>query len=49
MKAYLKSGKESAEVYFNLGNAYYKLNRVAPAIYNYEKSLQLKPTTGIQR
>ncbi|RZJ35152.1 MAG: tetratricopeptide repeat protein [Flavobacterium sp.] len=39
----LKSGKESAEVYFNLGNSYYKLNQVAPAIYNYEKALQLKP------
>ncbi len=35
----LNSGKESAEVYFNLGNAYYKLHQVAPAIYNYEKAL----------
>lgn len=39
----LKSKKESAELYFNLGNAYYKLNRVAPAIYNYEKALLLNP------
>lgn len=39
----VKDGKESAEVYFNLGNAYYKMNRIAPAIYNYEKSLLLKP------
>ena len=39
----MKQGKESAEVYFNLGNAYYKLNEVAPAIYNYEKALLLKP------
>jgi tetratricopeptide (TPR) repeat protein len=39
----LESGKESAEVYFNLANAYYKLHQVAPAIYNYEKALMLNP------
>jgi tetratricopeptide (TPR) repeat protein len=39
----LKTGKHSAEVYFNLGNAYYKINAVGPAIYNYEKALQLDP------
>lgn len=35
--------QQSAELYFNLGNAYYKLNKVAPSIYNYEKALVLKP------
>lgn len=39
----LKTNKHSAELYFNLGNAYYKLNKVAPAIYNFEKALLLKP------
>ncbi|MEO8240145.1 MAG: tetratricopeptide repeat protein [Flavobacterium sp.] len=40
----LKEDKQhSAELYFNLGNCYYKLNKVAPAIYNYEKALVLKP------
>lgn len=39
----LKTKKHSAELYFNLGNAYYKLNKVAPAIYNYEKALLLDP------
>lgn len=39
----LSSKKQSAEVYFNLGNCYYKLNKVAPAIYNYEKALTLNP------
>ncbi|OIQ19356.1 MAG: BatE protein [Flavobacterium sp. MedPE-SWcel] len=39
----LENKQESAEVYFNLANAYYKMNRVAPAIYNYEKALLLKP------
>lgn len=35
--------KQSAELFYNLGNCYYKLNKVAPAIYNYEKALVLKP------
>jgi len=39
----LSNQMESAEVYFNLGNAHFKMNRVAPAIYNYEKALLLKP------
>jgi tetratricopeptide (TPR) repeat protein len=39
----IKSKKHSAELYFNLGNCYYKLNKVAPAIYNYEKALLLNP------
>ena len=39
----LKSGKHSADLYFNLGNCYYKLHKVAPAIYNYEKALLLNP------
>lgn len=48
-EAILKSGQESAEVYFNLGNCYYKLNQVAPAVYNFEKALQLSPNdTEIQ-
>lgn len=40
----LATGKESAEVYFNLGNAYYKLAKVGPSIYNYEKALLLNPS-----
>ena len=35
--------KVSSELYFNLGNCYYKLNKVAPTIYNYEKALRLDP------
>jgi len=35
--------QQSAELYFNLGNSYYKLNKVAPSIYNYEKALVFKP------
>jgi tetratricopeptide (TPR) repeat protein len=40
----VNSGEESAELYFNLGNCYYKLNKVAPAIFNFEKALLLNPT-----
>ena len=39
----LDSGVHSTELYFNLANAYYKLNRIAPSIYYYEKALQLSP------
>lgn len=39
----VKSGQQSAELYFNLGNCYYKLNKVAPAVFNFEKALLLNP------
>lgn len=42
-QAILKQGKHSAELYFNLGNSYYKLNNIAPSVYYYEKALQLAP------
>lgn len=36
-------GYESAELYFNLGNAYYKNRRYPKAILNYERALRLDP------
>lgn len=39
----IDKGEHSSELYFNLGNAYYKLNSIAPSIYNYEKALRLNP------
>lgn len=39
----LAAKKQSPELYFNLGNAHYKLNQIGPAIYYYEKALQLNP------
>ena len=39
----IKADQVSSELYYNLGNCYYKLNKVAPAIFNYEKALQLNP------
>lgn len=41
--AILENGEHSAELYFNLGNVYYKQNQIAPSIYYYEKALLLKP------
>jgi len=38
-----KQAVTSADLYYNLANAYYKINKVAPAIYYYEKALQLAP------
>ena len=37
----LKTGQHSAALYFNLGNAYYRLNKVAESIYYFEKAKQL--------
>ncbi|PHS67306.1 MAG: ion channel protein [Flavobacterium sp.] len=35
--------KHSASLYYNLGNAHYKLNNIGPSIYYYEKALLLNP------
>ena len=37
---------ESADVYYNLGNSYYKMDNIAKAILNYEKALLLNPGNG---
>lgn len=34
---------ESADIYYNLGNSYYKSDDIARAILNYERALLLKP------
>ena len=34
---------KNAEVYYNLGNTYYRLNKVALAVLNYERALQIEP------
>lgn len=36
-------GKQSADLYYNLGNTYYKLNQIGPSIYYFEKALILNP------
>lgn len=42
----ISNGKESPSLYFNLGNAYYKLNQIGPSVYYYEKALQLDPSNS---
>lgn len=42
-KSIESKGAVSSELYYNLGNSYYKLNKVGPSIYYYEKALQLNP------
>ena len=39
----LAQGWKKADVYYNLGNAYFKLKRVGPAILNYGRVKQLRP------
>lgn len=39
----LNNGRTSVALYYNLANAHYKLDHVAPSIYYYEKALQLQP------
>lgn len=39
----LSSEGEAAELYYNLGNAYYKTDNIGKAILNYERALLLSP------
>jgi tetratricopeptide (TPR) repeat protein len=43
-KQILETGEHSAELYFNLGNSYYRLNQVGESIFYFEKAKQLQPT-----
>lgn len=45
----LAEGLESAELYYNLGNCYYKLGENTRAILNYERSLLLDPGAAMTR
>lgn len=40
----VEDGLESAELYYNLGNAYYRLDNVGLSILYYEKARKLSPT-----
>ena len=39
----LKNYGASAELYYNLGNAYYKSGKIAQAILNYERAILIRP------
>jgi len=42
-KEIIENGDHSENLYFNLGNAYYKVNDIANSILYYEKALKLNP------
>ena len=42
-KNIIDNGLEAPEVYFNLGNTYYKTNKIGLAILNYERAKKLSP------
>ncbi|MBN2279022.1 MAG: tetratricopeptide repeat protein [Candidatus Marinimicrobia bacterium] len=39
----LRNGQESGKLYYNLGNAYYKIDEIGKAVLYYEKALVLMP------
>ncbi len=39
----LNGGQESANLYYNLANSWFKLGKIGPSILNYERALELKP------
>lgn len=39
----LENGYHSAELYYNLGNTYYRTEQIGKAILNYERALKLRP------
>ncbi|MEZ5016739.1 MAG: tetratricopeptide repeat protein [Flavipsychrobacter sp.] len=42
----LAQDHESAALYYNLGNTYYKLNKVGKAVLNYERALRIDPSNS---
>ena len=42
-KEIIEKGAHSENLYFNLGNAYYKVNDIPNSIFYYEKALKLNP------
>ena len=45
----LAEGFTSADLHYNLGNAYYRLGQMGQSILNYERALRLKPSMGDAR
>lgn len=41
--AILASGFESADLYYNMGNAYYRMEEFGQAVLNYERALRIRP------
>ena len=43
-EALIKEEGATKQLYYNLGNAYYRANEIGKAILNYERALRLDPT-----
>ncbi len=43
-RSVISAGYESTQLYFNLGNTFYKLNQLPSAILYYEKALKIEPS-----
>lgn len=41
--AILDAGHESADLYYNMGNAYYRMEELGQAVLNYERALRIQP------
>ncbi|MBI5324204.1 MAG: tetratricopeptide repeat protein [Ignavibacteriae bacterium] len=39
----INNGYENGEIYYNLGNTYFRMNKIPNAIINYERALRLSP------
>ncbi|MBI4428120.1 MAG: tetratricopeptide repeat protein [Ignavibacteriales bacterium] len=39
----INQGYSSSELYFNIGNAYFRLNKIAPAVLAYERAARIRP------
>lgn len=42
----VNNGYESSDLYYNLGNAYFRSNKMSMAILNYERALKLDPSNA---
>ena len=40
----ISAGQKNPELYYNLGNAYYKNGKIGKAVLNYERAYRLKPS-----
>jgi hypothetical protein len=47
--AILGQGLHSPDLYFNLGNTYYKQNRIAESILSYERAIRFSPSNEIYK
>jgi len=45
-EALVDAGVVNPDLYYNLGNAYFRMGRLGPAVYQYERALRVDPGAG---